>query len=403
MMVANRLKNLAQVTRGAVRDVRRALEDLLDGLNLQPKPQLVRVPVRADNGIRSPFNRGGPRSFSTSRVFKAYATNNANFGAFRNRGFFKFIRSKPNLTLRLWPSSTYNSALRTPFQRFAFAKAPLRGTLYNSFVNLSARSFTTVHGGSYGQDGILNLFIGFQTLIDDQRTALQLSKMNKAISMNRESSHVRSFHGCASQSAACETLQLARSESTHVAKLGAYVEFKFPKVELSIPSVAFMNSEIMGSIEEEFQLIKKQIDTANHNIKLIFENYGSLPIERIGSSVRIHFPNLEAEELERLLIDLNIDDGLVFTMDELDVTMEANTAGSELSSSSLSDLIEDCVPGLVSSESGSEVSSMCDSAEFFPVLSSSDSQYLTPIDPSEASSPVIIAADDDFTFSQVSA
>jgi hypothetical protein len=260
------------------------------------------------------------------------------------------------------------------------------------------RNFGTAHGGSYHREVIQNMFAGLKSMVhNDEATSVTMTIMK------RDQSKSRSYHGCASQNQAVETLQLARCESTDVARLGAYVEFSFPNMDLSIPSVAFMNPEIMSSIQDEFQKIKEQIDSTTRNIQLIFDAYGSLPIEKTGSSVRIHFPNLDADEVEKLLIELSINDGLVYSMDEVDAMVEASNAGSDLSSTSLSDLLEDRVPGLISSDSEScNSDSDVESSEFFPVLSSSgNSQYVTPINASIASSPVIIA--DTYSYAGMSA
>lgn len=394
IMVANRLKNLAHATRGAVRGVRRALEELLDGLAMQPKPQLVRVPVRASNGaFRSPFNEAlGRRGFSTTSACRAYATNNANFRAFKSSNFFRFVRTRPNLAIKLWPYSAFRAPLPS--------KGAFPGSLYRNFLNLSVRNFGTTHGGSYSHDAIQNLFTGLRTMVKE-------NELNHVTSreMIRNNARSRSYHGCASQSAANETLQLARCESTNVETTGSYVEFNFPDMSLSIPSVSFMNPEIMSSIEDEFQRVKEQIDATTRNIQLIFDAYGSLPIEKTGTSVRIHFPNLDAEEVEKLLIELSINDGLVYARDELEVAMDASVDGSDLSSTSLSDLLEDRVPGLVSSDSGSSVcDSDYESVDYFPVLSSSGNShsYVTPIDISISSSPVIIADAASFSYSGAS-
>lgn len=377
-MVANRLRNLVSLTREAVRDARQVIDELVNSLGPRPRPQpaLVRVPVRNQRVPR--FPGGNKRHFSTTTAFRATAAINS-----LKQPAPRFI--KPignNIAGKLWPYSA--------FRRPAIGKGPLPSGLYRNFVNLNSRNFSTF-GGTASREAVQNLTASLRCFFNNGGDLILSTKMSQ------KPSNFISYHGCASQSEASQTFALARTESTEISNVGSYVEFALPKLQLNIPSMSFINSEIIESIDSDLALVKKQIDEIHEQIQLVFDSYGSLPLERRNDSLRIHFPNLDVQEVEKLLIELGINKGMVFANDVIGAP-EMTRNSSSLSSlteeefSSLSELIENAVPDLISTGSETTV----ESREFFPILSSSEvthsesesgeSYYFA-----DASSPVIIA------------
>ncbi|KAH3688708.1 hypothetical protein WICPIJ_000308 [Wickerhamomyces pijperi] len=371
-MVANRLKNLASITKEAVRDARRALEELVNALSPRPQPQLVPIPIR-NQVPRSPFanGRSGIRHFSTARLLRASSTTSYSsnissiFSKFINQQQARnaqFVRS--NLNAKFWTKTAYGSR---PFNsRIAQFGA-------NRYVGLGARTFGT-YGGSASHQTIFNLTTGFRCLVSngsDETQRLYSLKMEKI-----RSSSGLTYHGCSSTSEAPKTIKLARLQSQHFETVGCHVEFELPRMEVKIPSMSFINDEIMESFDISMEQIKLQITKVQENIQKIFTAYGSLPIERTSTSIRIHFPNLDPEEAERLLIELGITEGYVYANDEAYSSSNVSTESFFNDSTTLSQFIEETVPGLISSDSSEDSDSgsslSFETNEFFhPVLSSS--------------------------------
>lgn len=381
-MVANRLRNLVSLTRGAVRDARQALDELINSLGPRPQPALVRVPVRNQRNPR--FNIPQRRQFSTKTAIRASAST---INISLKQQSPKFIRPNfagGNIAGKLWPYSA--------FRRPIVGKGPFPSGLYRNFVNLNSRNFSTF-GGQASREAVQNLTASLRCFLNNGGDVIMSTKMS------HKPSHHISYHGCASQSEAPQTFSLARTESTGVTNAGSFVEFTLPKLELSIPTMSFMNSEIIGSIESDLESVKEQIDEIYKQVQLISDSYGSLPLERRADSIRIHFPNLDSDEVERLLIELGIDKGIVYSNDEEMEKAPIMTRDSSSCESltdedltSLSELVTNAVPDLIST--GSE-STTVESREFLPILSNSD-EFKTSSESGEsfyfadASSPVII-------------
>jgi hypothetical protein len=152
--------------------------------------------------------------------------------------------------------------------------------------------------------------------------------------------------------------------------------------------MSFMDSEIVDSLEKTFQEMKEQIDRVYFNIQLIFDSYGSLAIERRARSVKIHFPNSETWEVENLLIDIGVAEGIVHDNEHMhgnrddgsyssmssssDSTSTSLSSRSSTSTDVLADYLNEAVPDLISTaDSASSVDS--DSFRgYYPVLSNSD-------------------------------
>lgn len=391
-MVANRLKNLASITREAVRDARRSLEELVNALSPRsPQPQLVPIPVR-NQVPRSPFANGASRRhFSTGRLLRSSTstTYSSNISSIFTK-FFKyqqtrraqFVRS--NLNAKFWTNTAFGS--RPSFSaRFVNFGA-------NRYVGLGTRSFSS-YGGSASKQTLINLTTGFRCLVangSDETQRLYSIKMEKA----RTASGL-TYHGCSSTNEAPKTVQLARLESQHSKSVGCYVEFQLPTMEVKIPTMSFINDEIMESLDESMEQIKQQITKTQRNIKKIFDAYGSLPIERLRGSIRIHFPNLDAEEAEKLLIELGISEGYVYANDKPLSSLNSSIDCLFNEGTSLSEFIEETAPGLISSDSDEFGSlSSYETNEFFhEVLSSPDVL-------SSSQEPIIISSDSQ-SFSEI--
>ncbi|ONH67689.1 Stationary phase protein 5 [Cyberlindnera fabianii] len=384
LLMASRLKNLAQQARGAVRDVRQAVNELAEVLSPSPQPSLVRVPVR--NGARAAAPRFRSPYGASARQFSTHVTARAANQAFRPPRFIKPFTGG-SLAQKIWPFSAFrNAAVRT---------GPFPSGLYRNFVNLNSRNFST-YGGSASREAVQNLTANVRCMFNNGGDTLLSLKMSQKQKSNL------SYHGSMSQKEAEQTFKLARCESSDVERPGSYVEFPLPKMELSIPSVSFMNSEILGSLDDGLEHIKGQIDSTRMAIETIFEAYGSLPIERRYQSLLVHFPNLDADELEKLLIDLGINEGVVYSMDgNEDVVDEMSSSASSVD---LSDIIEDNVPGLLSSDSECSDTESLSSDDYFPVLSSSSDgfQYASPIETNSVNSSPVIIAQDERSLSEVS-
>lgn len=381
-MVANRLRNLVSLTRGAVRDARQALDELINSLGPRPQPALVRVPIRNHRGPRFPISN--KRHFSTTTAFRSASAINS----LKQPKFIKPLNG--NMASKLWPYSA--------FRRPVIGKGPFPSGLYKNFVNLNARNFSTF-GGSASREAVQNLTTSLRCFLNNSGDIILSTKMTKTPT-NQHLTH----HGCVSQSEAPHTFTLARTESTEVSSIGSFVEFTLPTLELSIPTMSFINSEIIGSIENDLELVKEQIDEISSQVQTISNSYGSLPLERRKDSIRIHFPNLDADEVEKLLVELGVDKGIVFSNDVKDAPEMTRDTSSCESISTLSDLVENAVPELIST--GSETSS-AESLEFSPVLSSSEdmkthsesgeSLYFT-----DGASPIVIAHSNSFSEISVS-
>ncbi|ODQ58252.1 hypothetical protein WICANDRAFT_64391 [Wickerhamomyces anomalus NRRL Y-366-8] len=384
-MVANRLRNLVSLTRGAVRDARQVLDELINSLGPRPQPALVRVPIRNQRGPRFPVPN--KRHFSTATAFRSASTINS----FKQPKFFKPIKGG-NIAGKLWPYSA--------FRRPAIGKGPFPSGLYRNFVNLNSRNFSTF-GGSASREAVQNLTANLRCFLNNGGDIIINTKMTKTPSQHM------TYHGCVSQSEAPQTFALARTESTNVSSVGSFVEFTFPKLRLSIPTMSFINSEIIGSIQNDLDLIKEQIDEISKQVQVISDSYGSLPLERRKDSIRIHFPNSDTEDVERLLIELGVNKGIVYSNEVNDVpemSRDSSSYGSLTDDdlTSLSDMVENAIPDLIST--GSETSTV-ESREFLPILSSSEelkthsesgeSLYFT-----DGASPVIITYP--HTFSEIS-
>ncbi|CCH44875.1 Stationary phase protein 5 [Wickerhamomyces ciferrii] len=361
-MVANRLRNLVSLTRGAVRDARQALDELINSLGPRPQPALVRVPVRNTRGPRFPVPNGR-RGFSTSA--RALRSTTTTFG----NNFIKtprFTKPTSNIAGKLWPYSA--------FRRPAIGKGPFPSGLYRNFVNLNSRQFSTF-GGNVSREAVQNLTTSLRCFLNNGGDLVLSSKMSKGGNPSSIS-----YHGCASTNEAPQTFQMARTESTDIQTIGAFVEFTLPKLELSIPSMSFINSEILETIESDLETIKYEINEIQKQVQLISDTYGALPLERRKDAILIHFPNLDVEEVEKLLIELGIDKGIVYSNDinanEVEPELTRSSSSTSYTSlsddelSSLSDMVENAIPDLIST--GSEESSI-ESREFFPILSSSES------------------------------
>ncbi|KAH3676394.1 hypothetical protein WICMUC_002025 [Wickerhamomyces mucosus] len=382
-MVAKSLKNLVSLTREAVRDARQTLEELVNAVNPKsyPQPQLVPVPVK-NRVPGSPFVNGGGnrRQFSTFMYLRASSTVSGKSSSISSV-FSKFIRQQQfknaqyirnNINPKFWSYSTFGRPLNSR----------LPTGVYRNFVGLSARSFSS-YGGTASKQTVTNLTTGLRCLLNngtDESFNLYTIKMEKSTSGSR-----LTYHGCLSTIEAPNTIQLARNESTGLQSTGSFVEFKMPNLDVNIPTMAFINEEIMESIDLSLEKIKLQIAKTQDNIEKIFQAYGSLPIEKMtDGSIRIHFPNLDPEEAEKLLIELGITDGYVYSNEEINLSRSNSTVYTD--ASSIADFINDNeAPPLVSSEEESELSDICSEAsyntnDFFnPILSSSGNSNSEPV------------------------
>lgn len=345
-MVANRLKNLVKLTREAVKDARQVVEELVNQVNPRPQPALVRVPVR--NSVRSNFNSS--RSFSTTRTIRS--TTRITTPKF-NYAFIKRSTQTVNLANKMWPYSAFRRPL---------AGKGVPSGLYKHFIGTNARNFST-YGGNFSREAVQNLTASLRCFLKNGGDTV----LNLNLKSNQSNQLIFPVN---SDDDALEIFRLARSESSTIQRNGCFVEFELPSLELPIPSVSFIDSEIVESIEKTFKEMKEQADRVHSNIELIFDCYGSLPIERNARSIKIHFPNLESWEVENLLVDIGIADGIVHSngYEDYEEISSPSIASSSSITSSTTDLLttylNDVAPDLISDSSIDS-----ESLSYYPILS----------------------------------
>lgn len=108
-----------------------------------------------------------------------------------------------------------------------------------------------------------------------------------------------------------------------VEQTGCMVEFKLPELDLSfLPVMVFACEESMNSWTREMARYKDKLMRLEENVRKIYDQYGSLPLSFDRNKIRIHFPNLTVQETERLLRDASITLGIVLL--ESDILSETN-------------------------------------------------------------------------------
>lgn len=365
------------LTKEAVRDVRQVVEELVNQVSPRPPPALVRIPIRS-NTRPHPFSSGGRRQFSTRGALRA-TTVSASSAQWRLSGG-SFMRNAKavqggNLAAKMWPYSA--------FRRPLAGGGTFSSGLYRHFVNTNARNFST-YGGSFSREAVQNMTTSLRCLFKNGTDGV----MNNMKMKTNENNGSNQLLYALQNDEVLQTFNLARTESSNVQKNGCFVEFELPDLQLPIPSMSFMDSEIVDSLEKTFQEMKEQIDRVYFNIQLIFDSYGSLAIERRARSVKIHFPNSETWEVENLLIDIGVAEGIVHDNEHMhgnrddgsyssmssssDSTSTSLSSRSSTSTDVLADYLNEAVPDLISTaDSASSVDS--DSFRgYYPVLSNSD-------------------------------
>lgn len=107
-----------------------------------------------------------------------------------------------------------------------------------------------------------------------------------------------------------EEARLTQGEET----VGAFVEFKAPQLDMSkaIPRKTFANSLALDVWRDEICNYTNELKILEHNVRRIYESYGSLPITTTKNSIRIHFPTLTMLETDALITQLEITKGNVY-------------------------------------------------------------------------------------------
>ncbi|CCH58033.1 hypothetical protein TBLA_0A02340 [Henningerozyma blattae CBS 6284] len=96
--------------------------------------------------------------------------------------------------------------------------------------------------------------------------------------------------------------------------IGSYIEFR-PKIR-GMDGMGFLNQENLAKMRVDASMHYEEFCKINDSIEQIFKQYGSLPMKNDGKRICIYFPNLFSDEVERLMIDIGIEEGVVYPMTE---------------------------------------------------------------------------------------
>lgn len=318
MVATKALKNLASLTRGALKDARQAVDELITNLGHRAptKPAVVKVPIRSGTSrppvFNSPFRNTlyQYRNFTTSNVVKNSLVRKQYPIYQQPLRANDFSRRVPrNFANQLWSYSAFRRPL-------GGSRGPFPNGLYRNFYGLNSRNFST-YGPNFTREAIQNLTSSLRCFLSNAGE-LGADLLNSSNSKKNGLNYL-SYDGCASQAQAQSTFKLAKCESTNIEKYGCNVEFTLPKLKLRMPSISFINDEVLATMESHFLQFKQDVDKVCSNIQAIFDTHGSLPLEKRRNSIRVHFPNLEVAELERLLRELEIREGIVTQNDEIEI------------------------------------------------------------------------------------
>lgn len=304
-MIPRTLREIITVSRKAVKDFKRTLEDLGELLR-EGERVPVRIPVqRGNNRPNFPFPRRqlGNRQFSTSVRRSVQPSFQLRLLQSTYRG------GKPQMT------NTFRNVIYQvqPFK--IGSRVSLRGgvgkNMYNYFQQHNSRMFSTFGSATSATQAAQNLSQGIRSFI--------LKGGELSINCSKTKIHVGSMN--TNEVFANEDISMAGrvSNDEFVHEFGSFVEFNVnsTSVEDLLPRAGVFDEELSNDFGERMYLILDYQRKVLADIGLFTDKIGSTSFRCLNGKLRFYCPSCDVNKMETLLIENGIKTGLVYQMENL--------------------------------------------------------------------------------------